>query len=402
MRWKTFSATLWVALILATGTLTLAITASAEYKVLYKFTMSEGAFPYSVIVDAAGNLYGTTQYGGAYGGGTAFKLTPQPDGSWKRSKLHNFNGADGQCPDALIFDATGNLYGTTFQGGAYGQGTAFRLALQPDGGWKLRNIHRFNIADGANSFGGLMFDAAGALYGTTKYGGAYGWGTVFKLTPQPDGSWKRSKLHYFNRGDGAAPLGGLVSDGNGNLYGTTTEGGGHGYGTVFKLTLQPDGVWKLSSIHDFSGADGADPAASLIFDAVGNLYGTTTDGGAYARGTVFKLTPQPGGNWKLSTLHSFNGADGASPFSGLVVDAADSLYGTTYYGGAYGHGTAFRLTPQPDGSWTESVLHSFDFTDGDGPLGMTFDAAGNLYGVTWWGGDGCDTYGCGVIFEITP
>src|ERR1019366_2578878 len=273
--------------------------------------------------------------------------------------LHNFNndGTDGYYPEVgLIVDAAGNLYGTTTAGGAYNSGTGFELTPAAGGGWTETVLHNFgNGTDGATPYAGLIFDAAGNLYGTTQYGGTYGVGTVFELTPAGGGSWTEKVLYSFNH----------------------------------------------------NGADGGVPAAGLIFDAAGNLYGTTVNGGTGSNcvlgcGTVFELTPAAGGGWTEQVLHSFNnnGADGSTPFAGLIFDAAGNLYGTTFAGGTYGYGTVFELTPAAGGGWTETVLHNFgNGTDGTAPYaGLIFDAAGNLYGTTFVGG----TYGYGTVFEVTP
>jgi uncharacterized repeat protein (TIGR03803 family) len=229
------------------------------------------------------------------------------------------------------------------------------------------------------------------------------------------GGWSEKVLHSFNDTDGAYSSAGLIFDKNGNLYGTTLEGGDYGCsasgcGTVFELTPTAGGGWTETVLLNFNGSDGSGPQAGLIFDAAGNLYGTTVGGGTncppFGCGTVFELTPTAGGGWTEKVLHSFgNGTDGANPFAGLIFDAAGNLYGTTYGGGTYrcgasGCGTAFELTPAAGGSWTETVLYSFSRgNDGFEPeAGLIFDSAGNLYGTTAVGG----TYDGGTVFELTP
>jgi uncharacterized repeat protein (TIGR03803 family) len=200
-----------------------------------------------------------------------------------------------------------------------------------------------------------MLDAAGNLYGTTAGGGSArglnGYGTVFELTPTAGGGWTETVSHIFEstNTDGAHPLGGLISDAAGNLYGTTYGNAwdsGYGQGTVFELT-RTNGGWREKQLHTFNGTDGAGPRASLILDAAGNLYGTTSGGGTYGAGTVFELTPIAGGGWAERVLHNFNndGTDGAYPYGGLIFDAAGNLYGTTLYGGTYGNGTVFEIAP---------------------------------------------------------
>jgi uncharacterized repeat protein (TIGR03803 family) len=409
------SAALMIVIVL-TLVLAPAAGAASKYKVLHRFNVTNGAEPIAgLILDAAGNLYGTTLYGGAPGPGTVFKLAPNADGSWTESILHSFNGKDGERPEAgLIFDAAGNLYGTTSAGGAlrlcqgHGCGTVFKLTPNADGSWTESILHSFIARpDGKNPYGGLTFDAAGNLYGTTSEGGAYGLGTVFKLAANADGSWTESVLHSFKGSNGAFPAGTLIFDGAGNLYGTTVQGGNgceFGCGVVFELKPGSNGSWTGSVLHSFKGSDGEYPDAGLIFDKAGNLYGTTNGGGAHrALGTVFRLTPNTDGSWTESVLHSFNGSDGAAPIAGLIFDGAGNLYGTASSGGSANGGAAFKLTPNTNGSWTGSVLHSFKRgkrgSDGDYPeAALVFGSAGTLYGTTAECYSSCQ----GVVYQITP
>ncbi len=279
---------------------------------------------------------------------------------------------------------------------------------------------RTNCGDGEFPVAGLIFDQAGNLYGTTEYGGALAAGTVFKLAPNADGSWRESVLHSFcsrtNCGDGAEPLASLIFDQAGNLYGATEYGGALAAGTVFKLAPNADGSWRESVLHSFCSrtncGDGAEPFASLIFAQAGNLYGATEYGGAHGGGTVFKLAPNADGSWRESVLHSFcsrtNCGDGAQPVAGLVFAQAGNLYGTTFDGGdqglcsftgAVGCGVVFKLTPNLNGGWEEAVLHTFADHPGANPgAGLIFDPAGNLYGTST--GDSIGTFGS--VFEITP
>jgi uncharacterized repeat protein (TIGR03803 family) len=400
-------------------------------KLLHSFNDTDGALPRAgLIFDAAGNLYGTTSEGGAYSWGTVFELTPAGGGNWTETVLHSFcsptDCTDGAYPYAgLIFDAAGNLYGTTVGGGTYaycsdgyGCGTVFELTPTAGGGWTEQVLYNFgNGTDGVNPYDGLIFDAAGKLYGTTPNGGTYGYGTVFELTPTESGGWTETVLHSFcsqtDCTDGEAPQADLIFDTLGNLYGSTTNGGTYGGGTVFELTPTGGGGWTEKVLHSFCSqtdcTDGEAPQAGLIFDTLGNLYGSTTAGGTYTSncnygcGTVFELTPTGGGAWTEQVLHSFgNGTDGYYPFAGLIFDAAGNLYGTTWAGGTYGWGTVFELTPT-GGGWTETVLHSFNDNGTDGILpeaGLIFDAIGNLYGTTPSGGAEGE-YG-GTVFELTP
>jgi uncharacterized repeat protein (TIGR03803 family) len=386
--------------------------AASKFKTLYKFTggADGGRSSAALIFDQMGNLYGTTYQGGASGFGTVFKLAPSGHGGWKQSVLHSFGEPqDGIHPYApLIFDIAGNLYGTTEDGGDYGYGTVFKLTPNGDGSWTESVLYSFNHNyDGKDGFGplaGLVLDAAGSLYGTTYWGGGTnGYGVVFELTPNGDGSWTESVLHTFTNDrkeahqDGLYPYAGLVFDLAGNLYGATERGGSYGYGTVFRLVANGDGSWTESLIHSFNGYDGVGPEGSLIFDQQGNLYGTVGGGGNHERGAVFELIPNDDGSWIESILHSFTFNDGYEPFAGLTFDQSGNLYGTTDGGGAYGWGTVFQLKPVK-GGWKERVLHSFINNPGAFPdSGVIFDAQGNLYGANTGSGT---TFGS--VFEITP
>jgi uncharacterized repeat protein (TIGR03803 family) len=248
----------------------------------------------------------------------------------------------------VILDNAGNLYGTTDGGGDSGVGTAFKLTPNSDGTWTERVLHSFcslsKCADGANPHAGLIFDALGNLYGSTSGG----LGTVFKLTPNADGSWAEIVLHRFTGPDGAGPFASLTFDVAGNLYGTTVGGGTYNDGTVFKLTLDSKGKWKESVLHGFTKPAGANPYATLVFDAVGNLYGTTANGGSVNDGVVFKLAPRSGGGWTYSVLHVLTGNPAIRPYAGVVFDqTAKQLYGTTSDCaiGEKCRGTAFEVTP---------------------------------------------------------
>jgi uncharacterized repeat protein (TIGR03803 family) len=305
---------------------------SGNLTVLHSFTGGDGSHPRAALIaDAAGNLYGTTISGGVQDAGTVFQLTP----SGTLNVLYSFTGSgDGALPWAgMIADASGNLYGTTYGGGANGQGTVFQL--DPSG--TLTVLYSFTGGNDASPWAGLIADAAGNLYGTTE--GGDGPGEVFQLTP----SGTLNVLHNFTGRDGAIPHGGLIFDAAGNLYGTTHNGGASAaYGTVFQLT--PSGT--LNVLHSFTGgSDGAYPEAGLIADTAGNLYGTTWGGGAGGQGTAFQLTP----SGTLNILHSFTGSDGTYPSGDLIADAAGNLYGTTALGGANTScpgacGTVFELT----------------------------------------------------------
>jgi uncharacterized repeat protein (TIGR03803 family) len=404
--------------------------AAQTERVLYNFNFNNngagGTDPVSnLVADSSGNLYGMTGTGGAYGSGTVFELTLTASG-WMETVLHSFQGTDGGYPGrngGLIFDKAGNLYGLANGGGAYGYGTVFELTPGAGGVWTTTVLHDFSYggADGFSPSGSLIFDAAGNLYGTTSWGGdgpclsqfnLVGCGTVFELSPKAGGGWSEKVLHNFGHGtDGTFPVAGLAFDAAGNLYGVTYEGGtgsclrtgNPGCGIVFELTPEADGRWAERVLHNFTGADGSWPVGSLILDASGNLYGMSNGGGAIGWGTAFELMRGPSGAWREKILYNFNqsGPSGAAPYSGLIFDASGNLYGTTSVYGTGGYGTVFKLTPTAKGNWTETTLHSFSSKghDGLGPLdSLIFDAAGNLYGTTSAGG----TSVWGTVFEIKP
>jgi uncharacterized repeat protein (TIGR03803 family) len=351
-------------------------------------------------------------------------LTLAP-GAWAANTykiLNQFNGIDGADPkDALFtFDAAGNLYGTTFEGGAYGSGTVFELSPNSDGTWTENVLYSFTGgSDGSSPMAGVIFDSIGNLYGTTVWGGNNGSGTVFTLTPNSGGGWTESVIYSFTGGsDGYQVVGGVIFDAAGNLYGTATEGGASGNGVVYELTPNSGGSWTQSVLYSFEGGtDGSYPDhGSLIFDAAGNLYGETATGGKGSCnwtkggcGTVFELTPNSNGTWTQTVLHRFaGGKDGANPESTLIFDQAGTLYGTTLFGGggpcSMGCGTVFQLIPKSGGGWAERVLLRFPVKNGTNSKGgLLFDTSGNLYGTATSGGSGkCQNSGCGTVFELSP
>jgi uncharacterized repeat protein (TIGR03803 family) len=416
-----------VLLILAAGLLAATPRAIAQHEsLLYSFNPGsrDGLYPQAnLIFDTSGNLYGTTFGGGTNGCfgstfdcGTVFELSHAAGGGWSEKVLHNFGkGIDGVNPSAgMIFDSSGNLYGTTYEGGAYYYGTVFELSPTADGGWTERVLHHFNFngRDGMYPVASLIRDASGNLYGTTFGGGIFNAGTVFELTPAADGSWTPKILHSFgNRGvDGMYPSGSLSVDGSGNLYSTTFEGGIYDWGTVFELSPTAGGAWTEKILHNFNynDKDGLQPVAGLTFDVHGNLYGTAA-GGLSGYGTVFELTPAEGGGWSEKILYNFDpkGNGGFNPGSGVVFDANGNLYGTTISGGLYTYGTVFELSPTEGGGWSEKTLHNFSGTlsgaDGRSPeASVTVDATGNVYGTTNQGGAFGGAFGYGTVFEITP
>lgn len=393
-------ATLYAALgALSLLTILASPSSAAQYKVLYKFAnVEDGYFPNAgLVIDAAGNLYGTTYYGGPGNSiGTVFKLAPDQHGGWTKSILYAFSdGADGGFPGSdLIFDNAGNLYGTTVGGGANDMGTVFKLTPKPDGTWTESVLYSFaGGPDGAYPEAKVTIDASGNLYGTTRQGGtgcgADGCGTVFKLMPSPGGSWTEQQLYRFSGGrDGHGPYAGVIFDGSGNLYSTTGYGGTRGNtGTAFKLTPNPDDTWTETVITRFHDQPSGIPYAGLIFDGAGNLYGTTVSG------TVYKLSPNPDGSWNKRVIYDFGYP--TQIYTGLTLDAAGRLYGV-----ADGPDTLFRLK-RGRGGWTLKVLHSFN--NSDMPFGaLVFDPSGNIYGTTRYGGNGGCGNLCGQVFEVTP
>jgi len=371
----------------------MAASAAPAYTTLYTFTgAGDGGLPLgALLADSKGNLYGTTSGGGEFGKGTVFELTPPASAGapWKQSVLHSFSGADGNGPEAgLAADSSGALYGTTVAGGAFGLGTVFKLTP----GVAIEVLYSFKghgrgLKDGANPYGGVIVDSGGNLYGTTAYGGAFSKGAVFKLAP--DGA--ETILRSFSGRDGVNPMAGLIADAAGNLYGTTAYGGPLDNGVVFELAERPlyraeMVIWQFTG-----GRDGGRPETNLTFDSNGNLYGATLWGGAYGLGSVFKVAASGNSSFPL---HSFTGADGAHPSGSLIVDLAGNVYGTTP-GDAATNGTVFKIAP--NGAMT--VLHYFEHKEqGNLPLaGLTADSNGNLYGTTSvWGASGQ-----GTVFELT-
>jgi uncharacterized repeat protein (TIGR03803 family) len=312
---------------------------------LHSFTGgSDGATPDGgLIEDSSGALYGTTTAGGTAGQGTVYRLKGR-----KETVLYSFAGGstDGADPQAgLVMDAAGNLYGTTSAGGPAGNGTVFKLAApqQKNGAWTETVLYSFGTGtDGATPIGGVVLDAAGNLYGTTSAGGTAGDGTLFQLVAGT--TWKENILHSFQNGtDGATPYAGLVSDKAGNLYGAATDGGTNGGGTVFELSPS-GGSWNFSVLNSLPGYGISGTFRDLMVDASGNLYGTTHCDGSYDAGTIYELTPS-GGNWNYTLLHTFTGGgDGLYSISNLVMKGG-KLYGTTELGAANNDGDIYELTP---------------------------------------------------------
>jgi uncharacterized repeat protein (TIGR03803 family) len=421
---------------------------AARETVLYTFPEdgSTGNYPESALVaDKAGNLYGTTLFGGVnpvncsngFGCGTVFELSPpsQPGGAWTETVLYEFQGGgDGEGPQCtLVIDDSGNLYGTS----SYGYPSiSFGLVVwelsppsQPGGAWTETTLYNFPglYLGYYGNQGSLLMDRIGNLYGTTYLGGTtggncgiYGCGTVFETSPplQFGGAWTGAILYSFQGGSDSETAGGsLMSDSRGALYGMTLGSGEcpPECGTVFQLQppSEPGGSWTETVLYAFNGGDGDEPSAGLIFDRKGNLYGTTGYGGPlscdYGRqgcGNVFELSPpaQPGEAWTETVLYNFmvpKTGDGQYPDSSLIMDGRGNLYGTTSSGGYRGAGTVFELVPpgSPGGAWTELRLSLGSDPNGD----AYYPAAGLIFGPgEAVSGTGTGEFDGGGVFSITP
>jgi uncharacterized repeat protein (TIGR03803 family) len=390
---------------------TTAIGLSAQtFTTLHSFYGKDGGNPIAGLVQATGgNLYGTTLAGGANNGGTVFRISP---GGGPVKTLYSFCSQSG-CPDGaypragLVQGSGGNLYGTTAEGGANDWGTVFKIT--PSG--TLTTLYSFcsqgGCGDGTEPTAGLVQGTGGDFYGTTRSTGSPGDGTVFRITSSGALTTLYSFCSQSGCADGRLPAAGLVQAAGGNLYGTTSDGGAKcrfgdsACGTVFRIT--PSGT--LTTLHSFcsqSGCKGGDPEGALVQATDGNFYGTTAAGGANSRGTVFKITP----SGTLTTLYDFcsqsSCTDGSDPIAGLVQATDGNFYGTTGGGGANDWGTVFKITP----SGTLTTLYSFcsqsGCTDGKEPTALLQDTNGNFYGTTFAGGAGTPCPGrCGTVFSLS-
>lgn len=390
------------------------------FSVLHDFTAgADGAGPRSgITVGPGGVLYGTAEIGGPHGNGTVFRLS-QMNSSWVFSTLYGFaGGSDGADPiGGVVIGPYGALFGTTQQGGPENDGTVY--ALTPPSTfcqsltcyWDETILHTFTgVPDGFNPWGeNLVFDAAGNIYGTTTNGGAHDAGTVFELTRSGSGYTESILYNFAGSPDGANPFAGVVFDAAGNLYGTTGDGGtgrgcDYGCGTAFQLTPS-NGSWQENVLVNFDFrvaylAGGIYPYSSLVLDASGNLYGTTIySGNITLNGIVFKLAPSDGG-FTPSLLYPFPSS--CQPYGGVIMDTEGNFFGQCVYGGADGIGWVFELT---NCSQHCAVVDLHDFTGRDGGMPsspVTLDANGNLYGATEYGGTSINCQlGCGVVWEIT-
>jgi hypothetical protein len=431
------------------------VAAESKETVLHRFTGGKDGSKSQagLISDSDGNLYGTTFYGGTgncndagefFGCGTVFEASPNSRAGWTETLLYSFQGSqDGMGPKGgVVRDSAGNLYGTTYGGGASCNdgscGTVFELTppKQKGGKWTENILHSFQGgSDGFGPSSDLFIDQQGAIYGTTAWGGILtgscdnllgGCGTIFRMTPNSDGTWTHAVLYSFQPvNDGQEPLGGLVMDDAGNLYGTTNQGGsysffcGVGCGIVFQLAppQESGGSWKESVLLEFSGTDGAAPHGDLILDHDGNLYGTTSaglnkNGRGVFNGNIYRLSPprEKQDKWSQSVLYLCPAYSGpGAPWAGVIRDEAGNLYGTTIAGGSTIYGAVFKVAPpvKKGRKWTETTLHVFTYgSDGAYPeAGLVFGPNHQVYGTTYAGADskcspeGYDT--CGLIFGET-
>ena len=398
-------------------------TPSASLTTLYSFSgvNGDGAGPYAgVVYSGNGALYGTTAWGGVYDAGTVYELTPPSSGgAWTGTVLHSFGGgSDGTYPYAgVLAGANGVLYGTTNYGGAYGMGVVYELSPPPGGesapgAWTETVLHDFNGSDGAYPYAGLALGASGALYGTTEFGGSSGYGTVFELTPPASGgAWTETVLYNYAGGaDGCCPYDVPVIGANGALFGTTVAGGSSGKGVVFKLSRPgtKGGAWTETVLHNFNGTDGGFPYAGVVIGSNGAIYGTTAGSVNAGNGSAYELNPPAGGGktWTETVLHKFSGkGDGGAPHAVPVPGPNGTLYGTTFGGGNgkrfNGSGLIYQLLPPSgSGAWTEKVLYVFQGgNDGASPNApLVSGPSGTFYGTTLGGGP----FGQGTVYAFTP
>jgi uncharacterized repeat protein (TIGR03803 family) len=406
----------WAALLALTFGLATTAWASNE-TVLWNFSKSngDGAYPWSnvLISDSNGNFYGVTGGGGTNSAGMVFELSPDGHGGYSETVLYDFKGfgsGDGATPyGSLARDAAGNLYGTTQGGGANSTGAVYMLSPKSGGGWTERILYSFSASgatDGASPSGGVILGKNQTLYGTTTYGGAYSSGTVFQLSKTQSGITEKVLHNFGTAGDGAFPYDPVVADPAGNLYGATSIGGASGSGCVYRLSLQ-NGSWKESVLHSFTGTNGDGSGmyyVGLIGDKSRDIYGTTAFGGTNGTGTVWELVYSKSSNsYSEKILYSFgaiSSGDANYPYGGLVMDGAGTLYGTTEQGGStQNSGAVFKLT-KSGSSWTESIVHNFSggSSDGQDPSGnLLLGSDGNLYGMAQFGGSSND----GIVYSVT-
>ena len=384
--------------------------ASAQTEtVLYDFTTGDGAvYPAgNLIMDSSGNLYGVSQSDTE---GAVYELIPSSGGTWTLKILYEFKDlSDGIPADDLVMDSAGNLYGTCIYGGTSYYGTVYELKRISNGTWRKQVLHNFvnDGKDGNYPGAALIFDKAGNLYGTTQEGGLKNVGVVFELTPYAGGSGWNEKILYsfpYKQKLWNALNFPLVLDSAGSLYGVSDQGDNGAY--VFKLSPTSKGRWTLTTLYTFGASSGPAPSApfaGVVFDSAGNLYGDTVLGGAEGSGTVYQLSPSADGTWTERNLFDFPSScsPACGPHTGVTVDAAGNIFGTASASVTGTEGAVYELSPDGNGTWNLSILHYFSGGDdgADPSVGPLLNVSGNLYGTTRAGGG---TKGRGVVYEITP
>jgi uncharacterized repeat protein (TIGR03803 family) len=397
--------------------------AGATSKVLHSFGVSrdDGTTPYgNPVLDTRGRLYGVTLTGGnvscgTYGCGTVYQLVPGKGGKWKEKIIRNSTGKDGFPWGALAFDSGGNIYGTTQRATDYSE--VFQL-VPSSSGW----VYNVLYTDFAGP--GVLLDHAANVYGSIGPGDYIYYGAIAELSAGA-GGWSYNDLYDFCSASGDCSNGFVLPappiwDGKGTMFGVTSEGGigwggkgnppcwtNNGCGVIFEIKPKGDGTWSYHVLHRFASSktDGQSPQGGLVMDSSGNFYGTTGVGGVHNNGTVFKLSSNQG-HWKKTAIYDFpkSCSNGCGPVGNLAFDQAGNLYGAngggngSCSGGAYFCGMIYKLTPHKDGSWKYSSAYKFNGPDGFGPLGVTLDGKGHIFGATILGGK----YNFGVAFEITP
>jgi uncharacterized repeat protein (TIGR03803 family) len=407
-RWRFYHPATVFSLFTAVLLLGISAAKASTTEVIYSFAGdADGEYADTdLAIDGVGNLYGSTVLGGDFGSGTVWQLAPSGS-SWAHAVLYSFtSGTDGSEPyKGVTLDAEGNLYGTAVAGGSGscegGCGVVYKLT-NSGGTWTQTVIHAFTGGDDGSGPGArVAVDPQGNVYGMTPTGGAFGLGTIYQLHPGASGNYTFKVIHSFTGGtDGSSGSAGKMVLRDGYLYGAATTGGAFGSGTVFQLTPTQVGEWDFKILYSFRGQpDGVFPYGALLFDRSGDIFGTTYYGGVNGIGAVYQLAPRPTGEWKERVLYSFaDGGDGNSPISHLNFDSVGNLYGTTSEGGL-GSGTIFKLTRGPNGSWVESLPHLFQGPpDAAFPYSGMINRAGSFYGATTHGGDNDD----GAIYKFTP
>jgi len=414
-----------LAILFVTLTCTSLAVADDTITVLHTFMGGAGSGDpaFQLARDSAGNLYGTTNTGGnlhgcsGQGCGVVYRLSPNATG-WTYTILYQFPGYKGGTePSQLVVDSAGNLYGELTSQGPTGNGRVYELSPRASGPWAFQVVHDFAAdSDGSLPLGGLAMDSAGNLYGATAYSNSEncdgrGCGTVFELSPAA-GGWTETILRSFGGNAGTAnglhPSSKVTFDAAGNLYGVTSEGGDtatclDGCGVIYQLKPGA-GSWTFNLVHALTVSEGFLPEAGLAIDAIGNLFGTTAAGGTNNAGTVFVLSPFGAGAWILHVAYQFpGGAGGGTTYSPVTVDASGNIF-VPALEGAKNWGEIFELSPAGSLGWTYTMLHSFNgWGDGGYPNGLILDASGNLYGVSNYGAKaGCtNNSGCGIVFELS-